>query len=245
MLWTIEETDIGRIVVPPSLPDGLALFYTTIDFDGRLNDDVAAQLMCIVHDRFGIDATLATCTQVHGKSVARAPGHKRWHECDSCDALWSSAAGSALGIKVADCLPVTIADRDHAVIANVHSGWRGAVHRIAAETLDVLERETSFDARSAQAWLGPSIRACCFEVGEEVVDDLCSSYADAAAFVDRSRPRPHVDLAGLTAALLMERGFPPGGIHDSLLCTRCEGSIFHSYRRDAKRGGRNLAIVAG
>lgn len=240
----IEQSEIGRIVVPPSLPEGFALFYTSIDFDGRLSDDIAAQLMRIVHDRFGIDAALATCTQVQGKSVARAPADQRWRECDSCDALWSSTAGTALGIKGADCLPVSIADMEHGVIANIHSGWRGAVQRITAETLDVLGSETSFDSAAAQAWLGPSIRVCCFEVGEEVVDEIRASYAGAEAFVDRSRPRPHVDLAGLTAALLVERGFPPGGVHDSGLCTRCGGSTFHSYRRDAKRGGRNFAIVA-
>ena len=244
MPWAIEQTGIGRIVIPPSLPEGLALFYTTIDFDGRLTDGVAGQLMRIVRDRFGIDATLATCTQVHGKSVVHAPADKRWRECDSCDALWSSAAGTALGIKVADCLPVSIADMEHGVIANIHSGWRGAVQRITAETLDVLERETPFDAAAAQAWLGPSIRACCFEVGEEVVDELRTSHDDVEAFVDRSRTKPHVDLPGLTAALLVERGFAPGSVHDSGLCTRCDGSIFHSYRRDARRGGRNLAIVA-
>lgn len=243
MLWTIEETDIGRIVVPPSLPEGLALFYTTIDFDGRLNDVTAGQLMRIIHDRFGVDATLATCTQVHGKNAVHAPFGKLWRECDSCDALWSATTGSALGIKGADCLAVSIADMEHGVIANIHSGWRGTVQRITLETLDILERETPFDATAAQAWLGPSIRLCCFEVGEEVVDRLRESYADAETFVDRSRPRPHVDLAGLTAALLVERGFAPSGVHDSGLCTRCDGSIFHSYRRDAKRGGRNLAIV--
>jgi polyphenol oxidase len=241
--WPTEQSDIGRIVIPPSLPEGIALFYTTIDFDGRLNDDIAARLMRIIHDRFGIDATLATCTQVHGKSVLRAPAGKRWRECDSCDALWSSTPGTALGIKVADCLPVSIVDMEHGVIANIHSGWRGAVQRITAETLDVLERATLFDAATAQAWLGPSIRACCFEVGEEVVDEVRTSYAGAEAFVDRSRTKPHVDLAGLTAALLVERGFAPLNVHESGLCTRCDGSIFHSYRRDAKRGGRNLAIV--
>jgi hypothetical protein len=39
--WSVEESALGRIVVPPSLPDGLALFYTTIDFDGRLDHEVA------------------------------------------------------------------------------------------------------------------------------------------------------------------------------------------------------------
>lgn len=239
--WTIEQTPIGRIVVPPSLPDGFALLYTTIDFDGRLNDDVAARLMGIVRDRFGIDAMLSTCTQVHGKSVAHAVRDTRWRECDSCDALWSSAPGQALGIKVADCLPVTIADVEHRVIANIHSGWRGAVQRIAAATIDAL---APFDAGAAQAWLGPSIGVCCFEVGEEVVDQFRASYAEVERFVDRGGSKPHIDLPALTAALLMERGFHAGNIHDSGLCTRCPGSIFHSYRRDAKRGGRNLAIAA-
>jgi YfiH family protein len=235
-MWAIEQTEIGRIVVPLSLPDGFGLFYTTIDFEGRLIGDAAAQLMRIVREQFGIEATLATCTQVHGRNVVRAQSG----ECDSCDGLWSSDPGTALGIKVADCLPVTIADIPRGVIANVHSGWRGAVQKIAAEAIDAIGSVTP----AAQAWLGPSIRVCCFEVGEEVVDQFRESYADAERFVDRSGAKPHIDLPRLTAALLIERGIAPVNIHDSGLCTRCEGSIFHSYRRDAGRGGRNLAIAA-
>ena len=238
MSWPIEQTGIGRIVVPPSLPDGFGLFYTTIDFDGRLDQEAAARLMRIVRDRFGIDATLSTCVQVHGRNVVRATNDTRWRECDSCDALFSSDAGTALGIKVADCLPVSIADMDRGVIANIHSGWRGAVQKIAAEAIDVVGPV----GVNAQAWLGPSIRVCCFEVGEEVVDEFRASYSNAEAFVDRSNAKPHIDLPALTAALLIERGFAPKHIHDSRLCTRCDGSIFHSYRR--KRGGRNLAIAA-
>lgn len=242
MSWAIEQTEAGRVVVPPSLPDGFALFYTTIDFDGRLDQGAAARLMRVTYDLFGVEATLSTCVQVHGKGVVRATGGAIWRECDSCDALFSSALGTALGIKIADCLPVTIADMKHGVIANVHSGWRGAAQRIVAETLDVIERQTEFDAGVAQAWLGPTIRACCFEVGDEVVDQLRASYADTETFVDRSRAKPHVDVAGLTTALLVQRGFAPENVHDSGLCTRCDGSIFHSYRR--RQGGRNLAIAA-
>ena len=236
-MWNVEQTEIGRIVVPPSLPDGFGLFYTTVDFDGRLKDDAPARLMRIVRERFGIEATLATCTQVHGKTVVRA---RTAGECDSCDGLWSSDRGAALGIKVADCLPVTIADMSRGVIANVHSGWRGAVQKIAAEAIDAIGGVSA----DAQAWLGPSIRVCCFEVGEEVVDQFRDSYADADRFVDRGGPKPHIDLPRLTAALLAERGIAPVNIHDSGLCTRCDGSIFHSYRRDGGRGGRNLAIAA-
>jgi YfiH family protein len=236
-MWGIEQTELGRIVVPPSLPGGFGLFYTTFDFDGRLNGDAGSRLMRIVRERFGIEATLATCTQVHGKNVVRAQAEG---ECDSCDGLWSSERGTALGIKVADCLPVTIADMSNSVIANVHSGWRGAVQKIAAEAIDAIGGVNS----TAQAWLGPSIRVCCFEVGEEVVDQFRDSYAEVERFVDRGGAKPHIDLPRLTAALLIERGIAPVNIHDSGLCTRCHESIFHSYRRDAGRGGRNLAIAA-
>jgi YfiH family protein len=239
-MWGIEQTEIGRIVIPPSLPAGFALFYTAVDFDGRLNADAAARLMRIIRERFGIDAALATCTQVHGSNVVRAQRDAAWRECDSCDGLWSSDRGTALAIKVADCLPVTIADMERGVIANVHSGWRGAVQKIAAEAIDAIGAVSP----TAEAWLGPSIRVCCFEVGEEVVEQFRDSYAEAESFVDRSGKKPHIDLPGLTAAFLTERGIAPRNIHDSGLCTRCDGSIFHSYRRDAGRGGRNLAIAA-
>jgi len=229
--WPIEQTGIGSIVVPPSLPDGFGLFYTTIDFDGRLDQEAAARLMRIVRDRFGIDATLSTCVQVHGRNVVRATNDTRWRECDSCDALFSSDSGTALGIKVADCLPVSIADMDRGVIANIHSGWRGAVQKVAAEAIDVVGPV----GVNAQAWLGPSIRVCCFEEGEEVAERFDER------FVDRSHAKPHVDLPADTADVLRGRGIHR--IYDSQLCTRCEGSIFHSFRRDGS-GGRNLALLA-
>ena len=43
---------------------------------------------------------------------------------------------------------------------------------------------------------------------------------------------------------LQRRGMAADRIHDSAFCTRCDGSIFHSYRRQGPRGGRNLAVVA-
>ncbi len=231
--------------MPPHVPDGFALFYTTLDFDGRLNDGVAAKLMTLVRERFGIDASLTTCNQVHGVTVKAATGDRQpatWSECDSCDALWSDRKQTALGIKVADCLPVTIIDAAAGVIANIHSGWRGAVQGITAKTIDQWSAGNPAgegarrSAGAPLAFLGPSIRVCCFEVGEEVASQF------DARFVDRTLgAKPHVDIAAFTAGVLRSRGIAQ--IVDTELCTRCDGSLFHSYRRDS-RGGRNLAIVA-
>jgi YfiH family protein len=232
---------VGRIIIPAPLPDGFALFYTTADYDGA----IGPALTDVLRERFGIEATLATCTQVHGARVQRAPASS------DCDALFTDQRHVAIGIKVADCLPVSLCDPVHRVIANIHSGWRGAVQNVTGATLDTLAAETAFDPRDAYAYLGPSIRVCCFEVGEEVAAQF------DARFVDRTRgPKPHVDLAAMTEDLLRRRGV--GHVIDTGLCTLCENGVptapqprdpetpqprFHSYRRDRK-SGRNLAIAA-
>ena len=229
-MWRTEQTSpLGRIVVPPSIPPGYAVFCTTRDYPGKIG---ASELTGLIRERFGLETSLTTCRQVHSATVARGQREESWRECDSCDALWTDEPHSALGIKIADCLPVALLDPEHGVIANVHSGWRGAVQRITAATLDA----APLDPASTHAYLGPSIRSCCFEVGEEVATQF------DAAFVDRTRARPHVDLIAFTTDILRSRGITR--IDDSGLCTRCHGSIFHSYRRDGPGGGRNLVLVA-
>ncbi len=238
-MWNIETTaTLGRIAVPDVLPPNTAVFCTTRDFSGRLNPDVTNTIAQTIHERFGFETALTTCTQIHSATVTRATAARKWRECDACDALWSDETHVALGIKVADCLPVAMVDPSHSVIADVHSGWRGAVQGITRATIDAISRDTAFDAHSAYAYLGPSIRVCCFEVGEEVAAQFDERY------LDRSRAKAHVDLAKYTIDILRERGFRDDRISDSGLCTRCEGSIFHSYRRDGAGGGRNLTIVA-
>lgn len=243
--WSIEDTPLGRILVAPRVPLGTALFYTTIDFPGVLDHREADRIEALLRSRFEIDASLRTCRQVHGVTLVASDRRDGWCEPDECDALWADARQVALGIKVADCLPVTIIDPECAVVANIHSGWRGAAAGIVSLTLDELQRASSFSSADSLAYLGPSIRSCCFEVGEEVVGEFRKGPDPDDRWVDRSRgERPHLDLAGLTRAVLEQRGFAPGAVLDSGICTRCEGSIFHSYRRDRARSGRNLAVVA-
>ena len=206
--FSIEPSPIGRIVVAPEVPAGHRLFYTTRDYEGAIGEELQAF----------VGMPIAHCKQVHGTRIARLGGGE-------CDALWSDVP-AALAIKTADCLPVSFIAEEK--IANIHCGWRGAAQRIVDVALDTV-------GVPAAAWLGPSIRVCCFEVGEEVAEQF------DGAFIDRTHAKPHVDIAGLVAARLRERGV--ARVHDSGLCTRCDGSIFHSYRREGKRGGRNLAVL--
>src|SRR3954463_6355108 len=125
--YSVEQSPLGRIVVAPHVPDGYALFYTTADFHGRIEPALTQM----------IPATLFTCHQVHGKNATRVGGEKSG-ECDACDALWTDKPHTALGIKVADCLPGTLIDPERGVMANIHSGWRGAVQCIVDVTIDAI-----------------------------------------------------------------------------------------------------------
>jgi YfiH family protein len=244
--WTIESTpEVGRIVVAPDVPAGFGLFYTTVDFSGRLVGEDLDALTAMIDRRWGEGTGLVTCTQVHGADVVFAQNPPTaWREVGKCDAIWSDRPRVGIGIKVADCLPVTFVDAPHGVIANVHSGWRGASEAIVPRTIAEMQRLSAFSVASARVWLGPSIRSCCFEVGPEVVDAFRARYGDVTDCIAPGKgERPHFDLTRLTRRLLEDAGVAPAAVLDSGLCTRCDGSIFHSWRRDGAASGRVLAIV--
>ncbi|MEO8216132.1 MAG: peptidoglycan editing factor PgeF [Acidobacteriota bacterium] len=242
--WPLEPSPLGAILVPPLLPASGFLFYTTAAFDGFLTAQSIDRIQSFIRERFGVPSVLSTCEQVHGVNTFQVPAAEVWREYPQCDALFTASKAVALGIKVADCLPVTLADPVHSVLANIHSGWRGSLRGIVPRTMEAMRAGTGFTAAGAIAWLGPSIRVCCFEVGEEVIEQFAAVHPGAERFTNRSVGlKPHFDLPAFTRSLLTAGGFAEDNIHDSGICTRCEPATFHSYRRLGRSGGRNLAIA--
>ncbi|MDX1582781.1 MAG: laccase domain-containing protein, partial [Thermoanaerobaculia bacterium] len=127
--FEIRDTPLGRVVVPVDGPDSAVAFWTTTDFDGRLDPSTVPKILETLR-RLGSGAdTLQTCRQVHGVRVVEVGGRSEdWSECSDCDSLWTKSRDTSLGIKVADCLPVSIIDakRENGAVVNLHAGWRGA-----------------------------------------------------------------------------------------------------------------------
>ena len=236
------QSPVGTIY-RAATPEHFALFYTGSEFEGRLNGAAADELSRTIETLTGTRAPLTSCHQVHGITVKTFRQSDGWCEESECDALWTDTRPSAIAIKVADCLPVTLVDPGARLVANIHSGWRGAAAKIVEATVSEVERHSNFAPSRSHVYLGPSIRQCCFEVGEEVVDAFQCAFGDLAGFIDRERgERPYLDLVGITGAALERLGFASGVIFDSGICTRCD-ERFHSYRRDRGRSGRNLAMA--
>ena len=193
------------------------------------------RLLC---EKAGAEPERATMLwQQHGAGVVKATADRGvmtpGFDHPQGDAVWTDEPGLAMMLITANCLPVAVARANGAgsSLAVLHVGWRGLLAGIAEAALYELG-EGPFNAV-----IGPGIGPCCFEVGEEVASQFDARY------IDRTHPKAHVDLVAFTTDILRARGFADDRISDSELCTRCDGSVFHSYRREGKGGGRNLQIV--
>jgi YfiH family protein len=180
---------------------------------------------------------LVLADQVHGSAVVRA----RSGEIPEADALWTDDPGAWIGIRTADCVPLLLCSEDGRRVAAVHSGWRGTVARIAEAAVAKLGAEGT-PPRSLRAAIGPSIGACCYEVGEDLADRF--AHAFGAEVVRRNGPRPRLDLRLAVRRTLIQAGIAADAIEDVPGCNACESERFFSHRRDRGGTGRHLAFIA-
>ena len=153
------------------------------------------------------------------------------------DALVVSRPGVAATVFVADCVPVLIAAGES--VAAVHAGWRGLAGGVLASAMRAMKRAGGADPATAEAWIGPAIGSCCYEVGEDVAREV-EAASDAEVVIRRPGRKPHLDLALAAskqlAALGVDRTSRSGR------CVRCDPEWW-SYRRDGAGAGRNYAFI--
>jgi YfiH family protein len=110
---------------------------------------------------------LAILKQVHGRAVVTA-GRGMGHP--EADVLVGDDPHMALTVRAADCVPLLIADRAGGAVAAVHAGWRGTAAGAATAAVEALARDFGSRPQDLVAAIGPSIGACCYQVGSELVD---------------------------------------------------------------------------
>jgi len=141
------------------------------------------------------------------------------------DGLITKRKNFALGIKVADCLPIYLFSKEQ--ICLIHCGWRSIIKGIAKEASRVLENYNYV--------LGASIGSCCYEVQRDVAKLFEEKYRNALI---RKGGKYYLDLK---SAVIEDLG--KESLLGSLdLCTKCHPAYFHSYRR-GDREKRNYAIM--
>jgi polyphenol oxidase len=223
-------------IAPDPAPEGAGIFfftrlggapeppYDSLNVSRKVGDDPEA-----------VDENLSTIRramrfrpaawvrQVAGDSVVRVsePGF-----AGEADALVTAEMDLCLSVAVADCVPVAlVGERD---VGMVHSGWRGTLAGVSGKAARSLGGDT------VQAYIGPSIRRCCYEVSEELASEFASEFGDE---VISGR---HLSLQDAIRVDLQREGVE---VHDLGLCSGCRSDLFYSHRKQGPLTGRNLASV--
>jgi YfiH family protein len=220
--------------------------YAGLNVSYRVGDDpkVVSQNVCDMKLAVGIhDGRVVTMKQVHGDNVVEVTdtGIK---EAGEADAMVTARSGLFLGVLTADCVPILMIAAKERLAAVVHAGWRGTLSGIAAKAAAHLAENYDVAPESLEAALGPAIGACCYEVGDDVVEPLRARWGRVADDCVRSGGvKPHVDLRRLNRAILAQSGLALERIFEIGPCTKCAAGDYYSYRREGKETGRQMSVV--
>jgi len=107
-------------------------------------------------------------------------GEKSGRRPPAGDGLITDVPGLLIAVQAADCLPVIVVDKKRRAVGVFHAGWRGTVKRIVEKGVGAMQRHFGSDPRDLVAAIGPGIRGCCYEVGEEVRVEFEAQFAYGA-----------------------------------------------------------------
>jgi len=213
--------------------------WDTANLGAHVGDDLVAVGANRAAAEAWVGAPVAYASQVHGVQVLHVtepvpPG--TWTVGEG-DALVTTRDDVALGVLVADCAPVLLADPGARVVAVAHAGRAGLVAGVVQAVVGAM---ADLGARTDQvvAVVGPCIAGCSYEVPGSLRDEVAATVPGAATSTRWGTPG--VDLVAGVRQVLADLGVTRveavgTDTYDAL-------SLF-SYRRDGPVTGRFGGLV--
>jgi len=128
------------------------------------------------------------------------------------DGIFTDKKYKPIGVLTADCMPIVIFSNNE--IAVIHAGWKGLFNGIIENSLNL------FKEKNLKAFIGASIRSCCYEVSQDFINSLNIS----KKFFTISNSKIYLSLQDIAKEKLKNIE-----IIDTEECTKCSGNYF-SYR---------------
>jgi YfiH family protein len=161
--------------------------------------------------------------QVHGNAVENIDDYSQ--SSPTADALVTRNPKLALAVMVADCIPLLLANETS--IAAVHVGRKGLLNGVSRNALLALRK---IDSSPITAIIGPSICGKCYEVSQDIFEEVTSIFPQA-----QSQTPSGGFALDLAAALTHDLEADGVSVIDRSQCT-VEDKFLYSYRRDGATG---------
>ena len=155
-----------------------------------------------------------------------------------CDAVLVDRPGVAAMLLYADCVPIILV-APGGTFCVVHSGWRGTIESISSEAVRALANASGADPSGFNAYIGPHIGLCCYEVDTELVGRFARRFGPGCLGGGEGR---HLDLGRCVTIALQEAGVSVERIVDEKVCTADSTDRFFSHRAESGRTGRFGAV---
>ena len=182
--------------------------------------------------------------QVHGTRAvfASEPRQPNSHE-DKGDLIFTDNPKVTLFMRFADCTPLLFSDESLGIVGIAHAGWQGTVLGVATAAIKAMQEEYGSKPENIQAAIGPSIGVDHYEVGDNVIEQVHTTFGkDAESLLPKIGARRHFDMLAANRVQLEKAGVTQ--IEAANLCTACHLEDWYSHRAEKGKTGRFGAIIA-
>ncbi|MEO0275951.1 MAG: polyphenol oxidase family protein [candidate division WOR-3 bacterium] len=180
------------------------------------------------NNKYPFDYKIYSLKQIHSNKIIEVKRDMFLKE--EGDGLFTFEKNIILEVKIADCFPIFIFDKN--LIMVLHVGWRGAKEGIIEKGIEIFKEKGDF--KNIKVFLGPGIKKCCYEIKE----DVANFFKD---FLEKRDGKIYLDLEKFIINNFLKEGIKKEKIFVLQYCTSCRNDIFYSNRKKDK--GRNRGWI--
>ncbi len=196
--------------------------------------------------------SIVTTDQTHTTNIRKVgkadcgKGITQVRDYTDVDGLITNEPGVMLATFYADCVPLYFVDPVHKAIGLSHSGWRGTVNRMGAQTLNAMKDAYGTNPKEVYAAIGPSICQDCYEISEDVAENFYQEFPGHGEeiLINKGNGKYELDLWKTNELILLEAGIQPEHLAVTNICTCCNSKLLFSHRASmGKRGNLGAFLM--
>ena len=207
--------------------------YSTLNVGFHVDDDEKNVIKNheLIKEYISKRADIIYMNQIHSNNVCITGNVQN---IPTCDSLLTHEKEKILMVMVADCIPILFFDKGKKVIAAIHAGRKGTFLNIVEETLDLMSDTYGSKNEDIYVSIGPHIHDCCYQVGDEIIDEAKEIGLDDAIKIEEDGN--YLNMQKIVVQQLQQYGVIKQNIEIVDLCTSCNIDQFFSYRKEGQTG---------